>query len=70
MIDFKVGSPIDALDLARDLAIEAGEPFKVVRLGEFFHVRKLATKGSWLAIYRPIPRRGKYGSGTDLQDAG
>lgn len=69
MIDFKVESPLEALDLARDLALdsERHEPFKVVRIGGSFHVRKLNTKGTPLAIYRPIPRRGKHGSRTDLQ---
>ena len=69
MIDFKVESPIEALDLARDLALDSGrhEPYKVVRIGGSFRVRKLYSKGTALAIYRPIPRRGKHGSRTDLQ---
>jgi len=55
MINFKVRDPLKACDLARDLAEEDGKPYKVVHVGKMYCVRKASSKGSWVAMYEPIP---------------
>lgn len=67
MINFRTRDADNALLIAKELAEEERIPYKVVKIGGFFYVRKYTSKGVPMAVYGPKPIRGKDGSRTDLQ---
>ena len=56
MIDHIRTDPQAALTLCKRFAENEGRPWKVCQIGGTFHVRKISTKGSYIAIYHPLPK--------------